>query len=221
MLQDVIELRDRKWQSHNVVDVPTTLADTTDTKLPCEQPFPMSEGAHSASIGGDPASLLSRPRFARNPGQGGSSGHQMSGCRLCSTCGEKSKVGETDVVTSPMPVTVNLNVDDPVHVLHGRSVPEVPTMQPPPKSPPTNTDIPAESMLLSAVQQVNLGPRLSLSEFCAMYELSDELQTKLRSNGFISSHTLRFTSLEDVNAIGLLRGEIAQLRDAISRWCGV
>ncbi|KAI6145571.1 hypothetical protein BKA82DRAFT_913438 [Pisolithus tinctorius] len=158
MLQDVIELRDRKWQSHNVVDVPTTLADTTDTKLPCEQPFPMSEGAHSASIGGDPASLLSRPRFARNPGQGGSSGHQMSGCRLCSTCGEKSKVGETDVVTSPMPVTVNLNVDDPVHVLHGRSVPEVPTMQPPPKSPPTNTDIPAESMLLSAVQQMSYKP---------------------------------------------------------------
>ncbi|KAI6145574.1 armadillo-type protein [Pisolithus tinctorius] len=221
ILQDVIELRDWKWQPHNAVVVPTTLADTTDSKLPCEQPSLMSESPRPVSVGDDPASLLSRPTFTRNPSQGGSSGQPMGGCRLCSTCGEKREVGATDVVTSSMPVTVNLNVDDLVHVRQGRSAPEVPTAQPPPVPAPTNTYMPVEPMLLSAVQQANLGPRLSLFEFCAKYELSDELQIKLRLNGFISSHTLRFTSLEDVNAIGLLRGEIAQLRDAISRWCGV
>jgi len=116
------------------------------------------------------------------------------------------------------PVSVNLNFGELLHTLQGR--PQEQTATQPPVTPVTNSIFSAEPMLLSAAQQSNLGPRLSLADFCRTYSLSDELQIKLQSNRFMSSHALRFVSLDDIKAIGLLRGEVAQLQDAVSEWCG-
>ena len=118
----------------------------------------------------------------------------------------------------PTPVSVNLNFGELLHTLQGR--PQEQTATQPPVTPVTNSIFSAEPMLLSAAQQSNLGPHLSLADFCHTYSLSDELQIKLQSNGFTSSHALCFVLLNDIKAIGLLRGEVTQLRDAVSEWCG-
>ena len=107
------------------------------------------------------------------------------------------------------PVSVNLNFRELLHTLQDR--PQEQLAAQPPVAPATHPIFTAEPMLLSAAQQSNLGPRLSLADFCHTYSLSNKLQTKLQSNGFTSSHALRFVSLDDIKAIGLLCGEVAQL----------
>ncbi|KAG1786505.1 uncharacterized protein HD556DRAFT_1248196, partial [Suillus plorans] len=91
------------------------------------------------------------------------------------------------------------------------------TALPPVPHPPASV---VTTSLLSPAQLAAPGPRMSLTDFCVAYEVSETLQAKLLQNGFSSSHSFRFTSLEDLESIGLLRGELAQLRDAVSRWCG-
>ncbi|KAG2738054.1 hypothetical protein P692DRAFT_20759847, partial [Suillus brevipes Sb2] len=86
-------------------------------------------------------------------------------------------------------------------------------------TPVINVNFPPE-LFHTLPQLAAPGPRMCLADFCVAYEISETLQTKLLQNGFSSSHSFRFTSLEDLESIGLLRGEVAQLRDAVSRWCG-
>ncbi|KAG2115104.1 uncharacterized protein F5147DRAFT_769560 [Suillus discolor] len=74
--------------------------------------------------------------------------------------------------------------------------------------------------LLSLAQLAAPGPQMSLTDFCVAYEVSKTLQAKLLQNGFSSSHSFCFTLLEDLESIGLLWGELAQLRDAVSHWFG-
>lgn len=62
------------------------------------------------------------------------------------------------------------------------------------------------------------GPRLSLTEFRTIYELTENVQTKLDENGYNGSHTFRFAELQDLKDAGLKAGEIAQMKDAIWRW---
>lgn len=78
----------------------------------------------------------------------------------------------------------------------------------------------ATAPLLSPTQLTTPGPRMSLADFCVAFDVSDALQAKLSNNGFTSSHSLRFASLDDLKAIGILCGELAQLKDAVCRWCG-
>ena len=133
---------------------------------------------------------------------------------------ERTKAKAGDASGTNAPVSVHLNFGEILHALQGRPCELPGPVQPAAIGTAANTS-PTEPMLLSAAQQVNPGPRLSLSHFCNTYELSDELQTKLQANGFTTSHALRFVSLDDIKVIGLLRGELAQLRDAVSQWCGV
>ncbi|KAG1794193.1 uncharacterized protein HD556DRAFT_1237028, partial [Suillus plorans] len=74
--------------------------------------------------------------------------------------------------------------------------------------------------LLSPAQLTSLGPQLTLIDFCSMYEISDTLRKKLLEHGFNSSHSLRYVTIDDLQKVGLLCGELAELKDAISRWCG-
>ena len=62
------------------------------------------------------------------------------------------------------------------------------------------------------------GSRLTLADFCAIYELTENIQTKLDENGYNGSHTFRFAELQDLKDAGLKAGEIAQMKDAIWRW---
>jgi hypothetical protein len=120
--------------------------------------------------------------------------------------------------TGNMQNTPVINVNFPPELFHTlRALEQAPTVAlPPVLRPPA----PVVTSLLSLAQLAAPGPRMCLADFCVAYEISETLQTKLLQNGFSSSHSFRFTSLEDLESIGLLRGEVAQLRDAVSRWCG-
>ncbi|KAI5980757.1 hypothetical protein EDD15DRAFT_2181381 [Pisolithus albus] len=79
---------------------------------------------------------------------------------------------------------------------------------------------PATNGLLSPRQLQTIGPRMSIQEFSSAFNLSPSLEKKLSEQGYISTHTLRFATVDDLVTSGILRGEIAQLRDAISCWSG-
>ncbi|KIK72954.1 hypothetical protein PAXRUDRAFT_796695, partial [Paxillus rubicundulus Ve08.2h10] len=64
-----------------------------------------------------------------------------------------------------------------------------------------------------------IGDRMTVQEFSSVYNLLDKLESKLIKHGYISTHALCYASIEDLESVGLLCGEIAQLRDAVSRWC--
>ncbi|KAG1854928.1 hypothetical protein DFJ58DRAFT_841227 [Suillus subalutaceus] len=74
--------------------------------------------------------------------------------------------------------------------------------------------------LLSSTQLASLGPRMNLMDFCSAYELSQILQSKLSDHGFTSSHALCYVTVDDLQKVGLLCGELAELKDAVARWCG-
>ena len=56
------------------------------------------------------------------------------------------------------------------------------------------------------------GTRLSLTEFCALYDLTENVRTRLDENGYNGSHTSRFAELQDLKDAGLKAGEIAQMK---------
>ncbi|KAG1824699.1 uncharacterized protein BJ212DRAFT_1475992 [Suillus subaureus] len=76
------------------------------------------------------------------------------------------------------------------------------------------------SSLLLSTQLASLGPRMNLTDFCSAYELSQILQSKLSNHGFMSSHALRYVTVDDSQKVGLLCGELAELKDAVAHWCG-
>jgi len=75
------------------------------------------------------------------------------------------------------------------------------------------------AMLLTPSQLQSLGPHLSLDNFCVSYDISQDLQRKLIENGYTVSHSLRFATIQDLEVISVLCGEISQLKDVVSCWC--
>jgi len=59
---------------------------------------------------------------------------------------------------------------------------------------------------------------MTLSEFCTRYGLSDEILTKLTKNGYTRTQTLRFVQTDDLNTIGFMLGEVAEMKDAVEQW---
>ncbi|KAH7921103.1 hypothetical protein BV22DRAFT_1039024 [Leucogyrophana mollusca] len=120
---------------------------------------------------------------------------------------------------APAPV-INVNFPPEMFQMHhGGGAPVAADIAAPIANAPASGLGQIPATLLSAVQLQSLGPRLLLADFCASYDISDGVKKKLGDNGYISSHALRFATLDDLAEIGLLRGEIAQLRDAVSCWC--
>ena len=62
------------------------------------------------------------------------------------------------------------------------------------------------------------GPDMTISKFCAHYELGDGTCQKFITHGYECARVLRFIRLDDVTKMELCLGEIAELRDAIERW---
>ncbi|KAG1720126.1 uncharacterized protein EDB91DRAFT_1257148 [Suillus paluster] len=105
------------------------------------------------------------------------------------------------------------SVSEPVHRA------PAPTLPPPAVLLPLA--VPASlGSLLSLTQLASLGPRMNLADFCSAYELSQILQSKLSDHGFMSSHSLHYVTVDDLQKVGLLCGELAELKDAVARWCG-
>ena len=62
------------------------------------------------------------------------------------------------------------------------------------------------------------GIDMALSEFCTRYGLSDEILTKLTKNGYTRTRTLRFVQTDDLNMIGFMLGEVAEMKDVVEQW---
>ena len=62
------------------------------------------------------------------------------------------------------------------------------------------------------------GPDMTITEFCAHYDLGDGTRQKFITHGYERARVLRFITLDDVTKMELRLGEIAELRDAIERW---
>ena len=59
---------------------------------------------------------------------------------------------------------------------------------------------------------------MPLSTFCTQYGLSDEILAKLTKNGYTRTRTLRFIQTDDLNKIGFMLGEVAEMKDAVEQW---
>ncbi|KAI6033702.1 hypothetical protein PISMIDRAFT_121878, partial [Pisolithus microcarpus 441] len=86
-------------------------------------------------------------------------------------------------------------------------------------APVMNVNFPAE-MFQMFQQLQTIGPCMSIQEFSSTFNLSPSLEKKLSEQGYISTHTLCSATVDDLITSGILRGEIAQLCDAISCWSG-
>jgi hypothetical protein len=62
------------------------------------------------------------------------------------------------------------------------------------------------------------GPDLSLDGFCALYNLSDGIQTRLHENGYTSAETLTFIVVPELQEMGFKFGEIAAMKAAMKHW---
>ncbi|KAF8833515.1 hypothetical protein BDN67DRAFT_1017467 [Paxillus ammoniavirescens] len=108
------------------------------------------------------------------------------------------------------PLTPIINFNFPPTAPFATSNP-VPEPRPVPAAP--------ANMLFSPHQLEHIGQHMSIHEFSLVYNLLDELEAKLIKQGYTSTHVLLFATLDDLEVVGLLHNELAQLRDAISCWC--
>jgi hypothetical protein len=113
--------------------------------------------------------------------------------------------------SEPASSVVNFNIPPEVFAMF-RAPPAIPV----PSTPVASTSASAVLMLLPPGGM--LGPRLSLEEFCMTYDVSDGVRKRLDENGYNGSHMFCYAEIQDLKDAGFKAGEIAQLKDAISRW---
>ncbi|KAG1747363.1 hypothetical protein EDB19DRAFT_1631060, partial [Suillus lakei] len=81
---------------------------------------------------------------------------------------------------------------------------------------PTATITSDQASLMPAGAQ--LGPDLSLDDFCAQYSLSDDIRSKLHENGYTGTETLSFIIVVELKEMGFKFGEVAAMKAALRRW---
>ncbi|KZT00861.1 uncharacterized protein LAESUDRAFT_764251 [Laetiporus sulphureus 93-53] len=62
------------------------------------------------------------------------------------------------------------------------------------------------------------GLKLSTEEFCIAYSLTSDVKTRLLENGYCSMHTFEYIELTELEQMEFKKGEIAQLRAAVTKW---
>ncbi|KAJ6544492.1 hypothetical protein B0H19DRAFT_1170800 [Mycena capillaripes] len=62
------------------------------------------------------------------------------------------------------------------------------------------------------------GPNLSMEEFCATYEIDEDIFQRLKEQKFKYTNAFKFVELADLQQMGFMLGEIAELRAAIAAW---
>ncbi|KAG1752435.1 uncharacterized protein EDB91DRAFT_1243201 [Suillus paluster] len=130
---------------------------------------------------------------------------------------QAKKLAETPLAPASSGPVVNVNFPPELfQAIRGLSAPMAPQFTLPNLAPAVHS----APSLLSPTQLISPGPRMALIDFCSTYEISDTLQKKLLEHGFNSSHSFRHVTIDDLQKAGLLCGELAELKDAISQWCG-
>jgi hypothetical protein len=62
------------------------------------------------------------------------------------------------------------------------------------------------------------GPKLSIEEFCERHALDDEICARFRQNKYTKTETLAYIKLSQLELMGFMGGEIAQIQFAVSSW---
>ncbi|KAG1814990.1 hypothetical protein EV424DRAFT_1541216 [Suillus variegatus] len=62
------------------------------------------------------------------------------------------------------------------------------------------------------------GPDLSFVNFCAAYDLSPDIHTKLTENGYMGTRTIRYIIVLELKEMRFKNGEIAAMKDAVAQW---
>ncbi|KAJ7639649.1 hypothetical protein DFH06DRAFT_1138372 [Mycena polygramma] len=74
----------------------------------------------------------------------------------------------------------------------------------------------AHPMLLPPNTEV--GPPMTIADFCTLYELDAEILAKLTKNGYKNSGVFFWIKIADLETMVFLPGEIAELREAVRQW---
>ncbi|KAF9022026.1 hypothetical protein BDP27DRAFT_1438998 [Rhodocollybia butyracea] len=62
------------------------------------------------------------------------------------------------------------------------------------------------------------GPHMAMADFCLHHGLDNSVTQKLIELGYANTNSLQYTQVSDLKEFGLLLGNIAQLRAAVSDW---
>jgi hypothetical protein len=65
---------------------------------------------------------------------------------------------------------------------------------------------------------ITMGPDISIDNFCQIYDLSDDICQRLKTNGYPKTKTLRHITLQQLQEMSFRHGEIASLQDAVDEW---
>ncbi|KAG1822965.1 uncharacterized protein BJ212DRAFT_1263794 [Suillus subaureus] len=60
------------------------------------------------------------------------------------------------------------------------------------------------------------GPDLPLMDFCAAFELSQDIHAKLADSGYIGTQTIRYIIVSELKEMGFKSGKIAAMKDVVA-----
>jgi len=109
----------------------------------------------------------------------------------------------------------NTNAEPPVYT------PPVPAQNANPPTPVyTNAAPNAYDLACPTLLQPNRKPGIdmSLEAFCKEYELDDGIRDRFQEHRYKHARIFRFLTINDMEKMMFMAGEIAEVRDAIDRW---
>lgn len=98
------------------------------------------------------------------------------------------------------------------------NMPPITIQQPAIAAPLPATLQPAGNCELLIPQTSAPGPKLSIAEFCEQYDIDNKVRDRLIDEGYRSSASFAYTKIIDLSDAGFKRGEISELKVAISQW---
>ncbi|KAJ7704015.1 hypothetical protein B0H17DRAFT_1193940 [Mycena rosella] len=66
--------------------------------------------------------------------------------------------------------------------------------------------------------QLAPGAKLSIEDFCRVYELDDEIKDLFKAQRFKSTDSFQYIVLDDLKVMGFSMGDVAELKVAVSKW---
>ncbi|KAJ7106299.1 hypothetical protein C8R44DRAFT_858346 [Mycena epipterygia] len=62
------------------------------------------------------------------------------------------------------------------------------------------------------------GPDLSIEDFCLLYNLDEDISTRFLAQKFKRTNTFKYIEVAELKEMGFMKGEVAELKVAISEW---
>ncbi|KAJ7862829.1 hypothetical protein B0H13DRAFT_2354477 [Mycena leptocephala] len=93
-----------------------------------------------------------------------------------------------------------------------------PAAPPPPAAVP-NVFIPPPNTANMLIPYPRIpGPDLSIEDFCSLHNLDTDICDRFKQNKYKRTNAFKFVEVDDLKAMGFMRGEIAELTVAIGGW---